>query len=158
MAEIVPLIHLQHKLDHLRSKKKDIKVIATNGCFDILHIGHIRSLQKAKNMGDILIVGLNSDESVKNLKGDSRPINNQNYRSEMLAALSSVDIVTIFNESTAEKFLEIVKPDIYVKGEEYDLDNLPEAKLVKTLGGTVIQIQNVPGYSTSEIIERIRKF
>ena len=109
-------------------------------------------------MGDILIVGLNSDESVKNLKGDSRPINNQNYRSEMLAALSSVDIVTIFNESTAEKFLEIVKPNIYVKGEEYDLDNLPEAKLVKNLGGTVIQIQNVPGYSTSEIIERIRKF
>lgn len=157
MAEIIPLIHLQYKLDHLRSKKKDIIIVATNGCFDILHLGHIRSLQKAKTLGDYLLVGINSDSSIRELKGNSRPINNETYRAEVLAALSCVDIVTIFNEKTAEKLLEIVKPNIYVKGEDYNLDNLPEAKLVKSLGGKVIQIPNVPGYSTTEIIKKLKK-
>lgn len=158
MAEIIDINLLGHKIDFLRSRTKNLTVVATNGCFDILHIGHIRSLQKAKSLGNILAVGLNSDQSVKKLKGLGRPINNENYRAEMLAALSCVDIVTIFQEETAEKFLEILKPNIYVKGEGYDLDNIPESKLVKKLGGKVMQIPNVAGYSTTVLLKKFKEF
>lgn len=157
MAEIIPLNQLSHKIDFLRSKNKNLKVVATNGCFDILHVGHIRSLQKAKKLGDILVIGINSNESVQKLKGKNRPINSEDQRAEVLAALECVDLVTIFSEETALKFLEIVKPDIYVKGKEYDLDNLKEAKLVKELGGQTIQIPMIPGVSTTKIIERLKK-
>lgn len=157
MAEIISLNQLSHKIEFLRSKNKNLKVVATNGCFDILHIGHIRSLQKAKTFGDILVVGVNSDTSVKKIKGKDRPINSENERAEVLAALSSIDIVSIFNEESAENFLELVKPDIYVKGEEYDLDNLQEAKIVRKYGGKTIQIPMVPGFSTTNIIEKLKK-
>ena len=154
MAEIVPIEHLQHKIEFLRSKKPDSKIVATNGCFDILHIGHVRSLQKAKSLGDILLVGLNSDSSVKKLKGNNRPINNEKDRAEILAALSCIDFVSIFNEDTAEKFLEIVKPNIYVKGGEYSVDILPEAKIVKKYGGQIVLVPMLPGLSTTKIIEK----
>lgn len=157
MSEIIPLDQLQNKIEFLRTRNKDLKIVATNGCFDILHIGHIRSLQKAKKLGDLLVVGLNSDDSTRKIKGNSRPINNENERAEILAALGCVDIVSIFNESTAEKFLELVKPHIYVKGQEYDIDNLSEAKIVKKYGGTIIQIPMIPGASTTRIIESIKK-
>lgn len=157
MSEIIPQDQLQNKLEFLRSRNKDLKIVATNGCFDILHIGHIRSLQKAKTLGDILVVGLNNDESVKKIKGNSRPINTENERAEILAALSCVDIVSIFNDNTAEKFLDLVKPHIYVKGQEYDIDNLPEAKVVKKYGGKIIQIPMIPGASTTKIIENLKK-
>ena len=157
MAEIIPFNQLKHKVDFLRSKNKDLKIIATNGCFDILHVGHIRSLQKAKTHGDLLIVGLNSDSSVNKLKGKNRPINNENERAEILAALACIDLVTIFNEDTAEKFLETVKPDVYVKGEEYNLDNLPEAIIVRKHGGKTIQIPMIPGVSTTNTIKKLKK-
>ena len=157
MAEIIPFNQLQHKIDFLRSKNKDLKVVATNGCFDILHIGHIRSLQKAKTFGDILVIGVNSDSSVKKLKGKNRPITKENERTEVLAALACVDIVSIFNEETALNFLELVKPNIYVKGGEYNLDNLPEALLVRKLGGKTIQIPMIPVISTTNIIEKLKK-
>lgn len=157
MAEIVPLIHLSHKIDFLRSQKKDLVVVATNGCFDILHIGHIRSLQKAKSLGDILVVGINNNESVKKLKGEKRPINSENERAEVLASLSCVDIVSIFSDYTAEKFLRLIKPNIYVKGSEYDLDNLPEAILVKKLGGKIVEIPMIPGASTTNLIDKLKK-
>ena len=157
MAEIVPIEHLQHKIEYLRSKNKDIKIVLTNGCFDILHVGHIRSLQKAKSMGDILAVGLNSDNSVKKIKGDKRPINNEKERAEVLAALSCIDIVTIFSEETAERFIEIVKPEIYVKGSEYNLDKLPETKIVNKYGGRIYQIPMIPNSSTTSLIEKIKK-
>ena len=156
MTEIISFNQLSHRIEFLRSKNKDIKIVATNGCFDILHIGHIRSLQKAKTLGDILVIGINSDSSVKKLKGKNRPINPENERAEILAALSCVDIVTIFNEDTGEKFLEQLKPDIYVKGSEYELDKLPEAYLVKKLGGKTIQIPMIPGASTTNIIEKLK--
>ena len=155
MAEIVPIEHLQHKIEFLRSKTPDSKIVVTNGCFDILHIGHIRSLQKAKSLGDILLVGLNSDSSVKKLKGNNRPINNEKDRAEILAALSCIDFVSIFNEDTAEKFLEIVKPNIYVKGGEYSVDILPEAKVVKKYGGEIVLVPMIPGLSTTKIIEKL---
>ncbi len=157
MAEIIPLHQLQHKIEFLRSRNKDIKIVATNGCFDILHIGHVRSLQKAKTFGDILIVGINSDASIKGLKGDLRPINNELDRAEVLASLECINLVSIFNEKTAENFLEIVKPNIYVKGGDYDLETLPEALLVRKYNGQTIQIPLVPNSSTTKIIEKIKK-
>ena len=155
MAEIIPLDQLNNRIEFLRSKNKNIKIVATNGCFDILHIGHVRSLQKAKSLGDILIVGLNSDSSVKKLKGKDRPINSEKNRAEILTALSCIDFVSIFNEDTAEKFLEIVKPNIYVKGGEYNVDILPEAKIVKKYGGEIILFPMIPGLSTTMIIDKM---
>jgi len=155
MTEIVSIEHLQHKIEFLRSKTSDLKIVATNGCFDILHIGHIRSLQKAKSLGDILVVGLNSDASVKKLKGKDRPINNEKDRAEILAALSCIDYVSVFNEDTAEKFLEVVKPNIYVKGGEYNVDILPEAKVVKKYGGEIFLVPMIPDSSTTSIIEKL---
>ncbi len=156
MAEIVTAQELTNKIGYLRSQKKDLVVVATNGCFDLLHIGHIRSLQKAKSLGDVLVVGINSDSSVKTIKGPNRPINNENHRAEVLAALASVDFVTIFPESTANKFLETLKPNIYVKGSEYNSNDLPEASMINKLGGKIIQIPMVPEASTTNIIERIK--
>lgn len=155
MAEIIPLDQLSNRIEFLRSKNKSLKIVATNGCFDILHIGHIRSLQKAKSLGDILVVGLNSDSSVKKLKGKNRPINNEKNRAEILAALSCIDFVSIFNEDTAEKFLEIVKPNIYIKGGEYNEDTLPEAKIVKKYGGEIFFVPMLPNHSTTKIIEKL---
>lgn len=157
MGEIIPINQLSHRIEFLRSKNKDLVVVATNGCFDILHVGHIRFLQKAKSYGDILIVGLNSDFSVKKIKDKSRPINNENERAEILAALRSVDLVSIFNEENALNFLKEVNPDIYVKGDEYDLDNLQEAKQVKATGGKIILIPMIPGASSTNIIEKLKK-
>lgn len=157
MAEIVSSLELKNKIAFLRSKNKNLVIVATNGCFDILHVGHVRSLQKAKKLGDILVVGVNSDASVKKLKGKGRPINTENARLEVLAALEVVDFVSIFNEETAEKFLEILRPDIYVKGEDYDLNEIPEAKMVKNYGGKVIQIPLVQDYSTTSLISKIKK-
>ena len=156
MAEIISFDQLKNRIEFLRSKNKDIKVIATNGCFDILHIGHIRSLQKAKSLGNILVIGLNSDASVKKIKGKDRPINNEKDRAEILAALSCIDFVSIFHEDTAEKFLEIVKPDIYVKGGEYSVDILPEANIVKKYGGEIFLVPMIPDSSTTKIIEKMQ--
>jgi len=157
VAEIILIDRLQNKIEFLRSRNKDLKVIATNGCFDILHVGHIRYLQKAKTYGSLLVVGLNSDASVKRLKGKKRPINNQSDRAEVLAALTCIDVVSIFEEDTAEHFLELIKPNVYVKGGEYNLDNLPEAVLVRKYGGENITIPMVQGSSTTNLIEKLKK-
>lgn len=156
MSEVVPFIQLSHKVNFLRKRNNDLKIIATNGCFDILHIGHVRYLQKAKTFGDVLIIGINSDESVRKLKGETRPINNEKNRSEFLAALSCVSMVTIFNEDSAEEFLNAVMPDIYVKGDDYDLDNLPEADFIKNNEIKFKTIPLIPGFSTTGMISKIK--
>ena len=115
-------------------KAKGKKIVFTNGCFDILHVGHVRYLKEAKALGDILILGLNSDCSVKSLKGSNRPINNESDRAEVLSALKSIDYVVIFDEKTAENIVGEVKPDIYAKGGDYSIDTLPEAKIVAEHG------------------------
>ncbi len=138
--------------ENLRRNKK---VVFTNGCFDIIHAGHVRYLTTAKNFGDVLIVGLNSDRSVRKLKGASRPINNQADRAEVLLALKPVDYVIIFDELTAENLIAQVKPDIYVKGGDYTLETLPEAKIVQSYGGRVEFVNLVAGKSTSNIIKKI---
>lgn len=138
------------------AKAKGRKVVTTNGCFDILHVGHARILQEAKGLGDILIVGLNSDASVKRLKGPERPINNENDRAEMLAHLASVDYVYIFEEDTPVEFLKLVKPDIHTKGADYTTDKLAETPVVESFGGVVKLLSLVPHKSTSSVVEKIK--
>ena len=136
-------------------KKQGLKIVTTNGCFDILHIGHLRYLKKAKSFGDILVVALNSDSSTKALKGDSRPINNQNDRAELLANLNCVDIVVIFDEISPKKLLVEIAPDIHTKGADYTIDTLPEAKAIIKAGGKIEFIEFVEGKSTTNTINKI---
>lgn len=131
------------------------KLVFTNGCFDILHVGHVRYLNAAKDLGDCLIVGLNSDDSVRCLKGPTRPVNNQDDRAEVLAGLSSVDYVVVFDERTAENLITEIKPAIYVKGGDYRVEELPEAKIVKQYGGRIELIPEVQGRSSSNVIKKI---
>lgn len=136
-------------------KRQGKKIVFTNGCFDIIHAGHVRYLTTAKNFGDVLIVGLNSDESVRRLKGASRPINNQDDRAEVLLGLKAVDHVIFFGEATAENLIGEVKPAVYVKGGDYTLETLPEAKIVQKYGGRVEFVNLVAGRSTTNIVEKI---
>jgi rfaE bifunctional protein nucleotidyltransferase chain/domain len=134
-------------------------VVWTNGCFDLLHVGHIRSFRDAKALGDILIVGINSDASVRGLKGDSRPIVNQTDRAELIAALEMVDYVTIFDESTPVAALSRLRPDIHCKGAEYadGARPVPEREIVLGYGGQIRFLPLHPGRSTTELIDRIAK-
>ena len=136
-------------------RRQNKKIVFTNGCFDIIHAGHVRYLTTAKNFGDVLIVGLNTDESVKRLKGANRPINNQDDRAEVLLGLKAVDHVIFFGEQTAENLIAEVKPDVYVKGGDYTLETLPEAKIIQSYGGRVELVNLVAGRSTTNIIGKI---
>ena len=138
-------------------KKQNKKTVFTNGCFDILHIGHVRYLKASKACGDVLIVGLNSDSSVKKIKGESRPINNQNDRAEILSELNFVDYVVIFNENSPAKLMDEIKPDIYTKGADYTLETLPEADIVIKNNIEVHFINFVEGKSTTKILNTIKK-
>ncbi|RKY83134.1 D-glycero-beta-D-manno-heptose 1-phosphate adenylyltransferase [candidate division KSB1 bacterium] len=153
-SKIKTLKELKQIVDKL--KKQGKKIVFTNGCFDLLHVGHIRYLQKAKKLGDILIVAINSDDSVKKIKGKSRPIIPAEERSEVIAALECVDYVVIFHETLPNRVIETLKPDIHVKGGDYSVNELPEAKIVKSYGGKVIILDKIEGHSTSEIIRRIK--
>ncbi len=144
----------------LRNKwrKEGQRVVFTNGCFDILHLGHIDYLEKARNIGDKLIVGLNTDESVRRLKGEQRPIVDQNSRSRIIASLQFVDMVVLFDEDTPYELIENLKPDILVKGNDYSKSNIVGADIVMENGGNVETIDLVEGYSTTQIINKIQKF
>ncbi|AFY68941.1 rfaE bifunctional protein [Thalassoporum mexicanum PCC 7367] len=131
-------------------------IVFTNGCFDLIHAGHVRYLAAAKALGKTLIVGLNSDASVCQLKGESRPIVPQAYRAEVLAALKPVDAVVIFNELTAIETIKALQPDIYVKGGDYEIATLPEAPTVQSYGGKIELIQVELPTSTSAIVNRIK--
>lgn len=132
------------------------KVVFTNGCFDILHVGHLRYLNEAKKQGDILIVGVNSDSSVRQLKGEGRPINNEIDRAEMLSGLKAVDFTVIFEELTPIEILEKLKPSIHVKGGDYDKNKLPETATVEKNGGEVRILSFVEGKSTTNIVKKIQ--
>ncbi|MBQ1415958.1 MAG: D-glycero-beta-D-manno-heptose 1-phosphate adenylyltransferase [Selenomonas sp.] len=132
------------------------KIVFTNGCFDILHAGHVTYLEAAKAQGDILVLGLNTDESVRRLKGPERPINGELDRAKVVGALKAVDYVVFFGEQTAEAVSAEVRPDVYVKGGDYTLDTLPEAKIVQSYGGKVAFIDMVAGRSTTNIIKKIK--
>ena len=131
------------------------QVVFTNGCFDILHAGHVRYLNEARAQGDCLVLGLNTDESVRRLKGSARPINSELDRAEVVGALKSVDYVVLFGEQTAESLIAKVRPAVYVKGGDYTLDTLPEAKIVQSYGGRVHFVKMVEGRSTTNVIKKI---
>jgi rfaE bifunctional protein nucleotidyltransferase chain/domain len=154
-GKIVRLEDLSGVCEELRSAGK--KIVATNGCFDLLHVGHVRYLHAARALGDILVVGLNGDHSVYDLKGAGRPITIENDRAEMLAALESVDFVAVFPETRATKFLAAVRPAIYVKGGDYTADTLDpqERRILDEIGTAIRLIPFEAGYSTSELIDRI---
>jgi rfaE bifunctional protein nucleotidyltransferase chain/domain len=137
-------------------KKEGKKIVFTNGCFDILHVGHVTYLSKAKSLGDILIVGINSDSSVKKLKGVTRPINDLASRMVVLDSLKNVDFVVPFEEDTPIALIELIKPDIHVKGGDYKEDQLVESKVVKTNGGKVVIIPFVNGYSVTTLLGKIK--
>ena len=132
-------------------------VVATNGCFDILHVGHIRYLQKTKSFADKLIVLLNSDSSVRSIKGPDRPVNNEDDRAEILCALACVDYVVLFDEDSPRNLLDEIKPDVYTKGADYTMETLPEADIMKKNGTRVEFIEFVKGKSTTNIINKINK-
>jgi D-glycero-beta-D-manno-heptose 1-phosphate adenylyltransferase len=155
--KIVELEELCDRCEKLRSDGK--KIVATNGCFDLLHVGHVRYLQTARALGDLLVVGLNGDGSIHELKGAGRPITTQSDRAEVLAALACVDLVTIFPEIRATKFLGAVRPAVYVKGGDYTPRTLDQEELT-ILNEVEAAIRLIPfetGYSTSGLIERICK-
>jgi len=131
------------------------KIVFTNGCFDVLHFGHVQYLLEARKLGDLLVVGLNSDASVRRLKGESRPINGENERAFVLAALEFVDYVVVFEEDTPKKLIETVRPDVLVKGGDYQIENIVGADFVMQNGGTVTTIPFVEGFSSTRIIEQL---
>jgi rfaE bifunctional protein nucleotidyltransferase chain/domain len=146
--------------DRLRAEGRS--VVLTNGLFDLLHVGHVDYLQRARELGDVLVIGLNSDDSARRLRGEKRPIVPQQERACLVAALACVDYVTIFEEDTAEKLVETLQPDVYVKGGDYVVDGeqgagkaLPEARIVTAYGGEVRVLPYLPGYSTTTIIETV---
>ncbi|MBO7134018.1 MAG: D-glycero-beta-D-manno-heptose 1-phosphate adenylyltransferase [Bacteroidales bacterium] len=131
------------------------RIVFTNGCFDVLHFGHVSYLAEAKDLGDKMIIGLNSDASVKRLKGETRPINGQHERAVLLAALQFVDAVVIFEEDTQEKLIKNVEPDFLVKGGDYTIDTIVGANFVMSYGGKVITIPLVENFSSSIIIKKL---
>lgn len=137
-------------------KQQGKRVVFTNGCFDLLHLGHVDYLEKARNLGDVLVVGLNTDDSVSRFKGPQRPIQDQVSRSRVMAALQAVDMVVFFNEDTPLELISALLPQVLVKGSDYLAGNIVGAEVVKKAGGEVKTIDFVPGYSTTRIVERIK--
>ena len=140
-----------------RDRKKRKKIVFTNGCFDILHAGHIRTLKRARSLGDFLVVGLNADSSVRILKGADRPVTGQRGRAEVLSALECVDAVVIFSEKTPEKLIRAVKPDFLVKGGDWKKKDIVGSAFVESYGGRVRSLPFVKGFSTSAVLRKIRK-
>jgi rfaE bifunctional protein nucleotidyltransferase chain/domain len=132
----------------------DKKVVFTNGCFDIIHRGHVEYLAKASDYGDILVIGLNTDDSVRRLKGDNRPINDEKARAMVMAALKFVDAIVLFDQDTPYELIKLARPHVLVKGSDYTEETIVGADIVKENGGEVVTIDLVPGYSTSGIIDK----
>ncbi len=137
-----------------RSRKK---IVFTNGCFDLLHVGHVRYLNEARSLGDILILGLNRDASVKFLKGSGRPVTNEQERAEVICALDAVDYAVFFKESTPDKLIHAIRPDFLVKGGDWKKKDIVGGNFVESYGGKVRSLRFVKGYSTTKLIEKIKK-
>jgi rfaE bifunctional protein nucleotidyltransferase chain/domain len=138
-----------------RSKGK--KIVLANGCFDLFHVGHIRYLQGAKALGDILVVGINSDEQVSKLKGEKRPYMPENERAEIVSAIGCVDYVTIFNEPTVTELIRAVRPDFHAKGTDYTTETVPEKDIVKEFGGKVAIVGDPKDHSSTELIKKVSR-
>jgi D-beta-D-heptose 7-phosphate kinase/D-beta-D-heptose 1-phosphate adenosyltransferase len=159
VGQVLALPQLLNELERRRkmSPRRPPRVVFTNGCFDILHVGHTRYLREARALGDLLVVGVNADASVRGLKGPERPIQNEQDRAEILASLGCVDYVSIFTEPTAENLIEQIVPDILVKGGDWAVDKILGSKFVLAHGGEVKSLPFHPGHSTTSLIERIDK-
>jgi rfaE bifunctional protein nucleotidyltransferase chain/domain len=153
-SKILSLKDIKAQMEQWQLESK--KVVFTNGCFDIVHLGHIDYLEKARNLGDKLVLGLNTDASVSRLKGESRPVINQYARARMMAAMSFIDAVVLFDEETPKELIETIVPNILVKGDDYSITNIVGADFVISKGGEVKTISLVKGYSTSAIIQKIK--
>ena len=153
MEKILSREHLKTKLDECRRQGK--RIVFTNGCFDILHVGHVRYLREAKKLGDVLVLGLNSDSSVRALKGEKRPLVPEEERADVLAALEAVDYVTIFNELTPLELIAHLKPDFLVKGGDWSENAIVGADIIKKWGGRVVVAPLIEDKSTTNIVEKI---
>ena len=152
-SRILDRSELERVVETARSQGK--KIVLANGCFDILHAGHVRYLEAAKALGDILIVAVNSDAEALRLKGEGRPLLSQDQRAEIVSSLEAVDLVTIFDEPTVAQLLLALKPDIHAKGTDYTEDSVPERDVVRSFGGRVAIVGDPKDHSSSEIIEKI---
>jgi len=152
-GKILSLEKLLPLIEKLKQSRKTI--VLANGCFDWLHVGHIRYLEGARRLGDLLIVGLNSDDSVRKLKGPLRPLMPENERAEILAAISFVDYIVIFNEPTVERLLLQFRPDIHCKGTDYTADNVPERDVVLSYGGKIAIVGDAKDHSTRDFIQEV---
>ena len=152
-SKILKLSDLVRAAEGLRKAGK--RIVFTNGCFDILHVGHVRYLTAARSKGDALVLGLNSDASVKSIKPDNRPIVSQDQRAEVLAGLVCVDYITIFDEPDPLALIQTIKPDVLIKGADWEKAEIIGSNVVRSYGGSVVRIEIVPGISTSGIIQRI---
>jgi rfaE bifunctional protein nucleotidyltransferase chain/domain len=155
MKKVLDWQQISKTVEGLRQKKK--KIVFTNGCFDIIHVGHIRYLRQARALGDALVVGLNSDNSVSLVKGPDRPIIPEEERAEVLAALEFVDYVVIFDEETPTNLIHLVHPDILVKGGDWTIDKIVGREIVEAYGGKVMPLPFHPGKSSSDVIEKVKK-
>ena len=155
MNKILERNALKDKLKELRKKGK--KIAFTNGCFDILHVGHVRYLREAKKTADVLVLALNSDSSVRSIKGEKRPLMNEKERAEILTALECIDFVTIFQELTPLELINYLKPDILIKGGDWPEEKVVGREEIKKWGGRVAIIPEVEGKSTTNIVEKIKK-
>ena len=153
IEKIVSLEELVTRLEKVRNTGG--KVVFTNGCFDIIHVGHVRYLTEARSRGDMLIVGMNSDTSVRKIKGDRRPIVHQRHRAEVLAGLACVDYIVIFDEPDPLRLIKALKPDILIKGEDWEEDAIIGAEEVRARGGEIVRISFVEKASTTDIIQTI---
>ena len=147
--------NLRRERERFRAEGK--RLVFTNGCFDILHVGHVRYLQAARELGDVLLVAINSDRTVRELKGEGRPVMNEAERAEILAALSAVDYVTVFDDVSPRKLIAELLPDVLVKGGDYALDEIHGREEIEEAGGQVVSLPFIEGASTSGIIERVKR-
>ena len=153
-AKILDREKLENQLAIWRFKSQ--KIVFTNGCFDLLHLGHIDYLSKAKDLGDILIIGVNTDDSVRRLKGESRPITDENSRSSIIASLQFVNAVVLFDEDTPYELIKQVQPDVLVKGSDYKPEDIVGYDIVKAKGGEIVTIDYLEDYSTTDIEKKIK--
>lgn len=153
MERIIPRSELAALGETLRAAGR--RIVFTNGCFDLLHVGHLRYLEQARALGDVLVVGLNSDTSVRGLKGPKRPLVPEDERAELLAGLRCVDYVTLFEEPVPHETLAALRPHFHVKGGDYEAEALPETPLVRSLGGEVVIMPLVAGRSTTNVVQKI---
>ncbi len=154
-SKVLSLKDLISRVKQLKKKKK--RIVFTNGCFDILHLGHVRTLQRARSLGDVLVVGLNSDASVRRLKGPERPVTPEAQRAEILGALSAVDCLVLFSEPTPLKLIQAVRPDFLVKGGDWKKKDIVGSGFVESYGGKVSSLPTVKGFSTTGLIGKIKR-